>query len=50
MKWKNFLTISLFKFNYLPVEDGKLFDLKNEDEYEKIWYKRILILNSPYQN
>ena len=37
MKWKSFLTISLFNFNYLPDEDGKKVGAKNEDGDEKIW-------------
>ena len=36
-KWnKKNLTISLFNFEYLPDEDGKKVDAKNEDEDEKI--------------
>ena len=37
MKWKSSLTFSLFNFDYLPDEDGKKVDAKNEDEDEKIW-------------
>ena len=37
MKWKSSLTISLFNFDYLPDEDGKKVDAKNENEHEKIW-------------
>ena len=32
MKWKSSLTISPFNFDYLPDEDGKTVDAKNEDE------------------
>ena len=32
MKWKSSLTILLFNFDYLPDEDGKTVDVKNEDE------------------
>ena len=34
MKWKSSLTISLFNFDYLPNEDGKNVEAKNEDEDE----------------
>ena len=36
MKWKSFLTISLFNIDYLADEDGKKVNVKNEDEDEKI--------------
>ena len=41
MKWKSSLTISIFKFDYLPDEDGKRVDAKNKDEDEKIWKNEI---------
>ena len=37
MKWKSSLTISLLYFDYLPRDDGKKVDAKNEDEDKKIW-------------
>ena len=37
MKQKSPFTISLFNFDYLPNEDGKKVDAKNENEDEKIW-------------
>ena len=36
MKWRFSLTISVFNVNYLPDEDRKKVDAKNEDEDEKI--------------
>ena len=50
MKWKSSLTISLFNFEYLPNEDGKKVDAKNEDEDEKNFEEWIWFLNSPYHN
>ena len=37
IKWKNYLTISLFNFDYLPDEDGKKIDAKNDDRDGKVW-------------
>ena len=37
MKWKSSLTNWLYHFHYLTDEDGKKVDVKNGDEYEKIW-------------
>ena len=37
MKWKSSLTNWLYHFHCLTDEDGKKVDVKNGDEYEKIW-------------
>ena len=50
MNWNSSLTISPFKFDYLPHEDGKKVDAKNENEVEKIWKNEILFFDSAYQN
>ena len=41
MKWKSSLTILLFNFGYLPDEDGKKVDTKNEDDNEKLWKNEL---------
>ena len=50
MKWKSSWTISLFNFDYLPDEDGKKVDSKNEDEDEKNLEEWTWFLSSPYEN
>ena len=41
MEW-NYLTISLFHFDYLNDEDGKKVDTNNEDKDEKIWKNDLI--------